>query len=107
MFNKSTFVFEWKGHTYNAYYSRNVEQNGQLKYLITFSQPNPFPQFGDEPQELFCPSYGKFCCTGSNDMDWIYFKVNLMQWLKKHLEKCDDDSLTIRTTGEEHLPLDH
>ncbi|HEX5027060.1 MAG TPA: hypothetical protein VFV68_17385 [Agriterribacter sp.] len=107
MCGKSTFTFEWENRTYRAYYSRSMEANGQIKYTVTFPEPNPFPQFGEEPHELFCESYGKFCCVGSNDTNWIYFRVNLMQWLKKHLERQDRMSLSLPSNDNEHLPLEY
>lgn len=107
MSGKSTFAFEWENRIYKAYYSRSVELSGQIKYTVTFHEPNPFPQFGDEPHEFFCQSYGKFCCVGSNDTSWIYFRVNLMQWLKKHLEGEDSTSLLFTSRNGEHLSLDY
>lgn len=82
-----TFLFEWEGNRYEASCFRTIEDNGQTKYAVTFKSPNPFPQFGASPHDLFAERDGRLYCWGSSDKGCLYFRVNLIRWLKKHLQE--------------------
>ncbi|HRP56341.1 hypothetical protein [Agriterribacter sp.] len=82
-----TFLFEWEHNQYEASCFRSAEDKGLTKYAVTFKHPNPFPQFGAEPHNLFVEQDGRFYCRGSSDKGCLYFRANLIRWLKKHLKE--------------------
>ena len=86
MSERFTFLFEWEYDQYEASCVR-AEDKGQIKYAVTFKPPNPFPQFGDEPHNLFTETDGRFYCWGSSDKGCLYFRANLIRWLKKYLQE--------------------
>ena len=87
MSDRFTFLFEWECNQYEASCMRTFEDKGQIKYAVTFKPPNPFPQFGDQPHNLFTEPDGRFYCWGSGDKGCLYFRANLIRWLKKYLQE--------------------
>lgn len=90
MSDRFTFLFEWESNQYEASCVRTFENEGQTKYAVTFKPPNPFPQFGDQPHYLFAEPDGRFFCWESSDKGCLYFRINLIRWLKKYLMKHND-----------------
>ena len=85
MCDRFTFLFEWEHNQYEASCCRSSEPEGRTKYAVTFQPPNPFPQFGDQSHDLFSEADGRFYCLGNSDKGCLYFRANLICWLKKYL----------------------
>ena len=102
--DRFTFLFEWEYNQYEAFCFRSLEDNGQTKYAVTFKPPNPFPQFGDQPHNLFTEPDGRFYCWGSSDKGCLYFRANLIHWLKKYLQEQERLS---RNEGPDSISRDY